>query len=332
MRKFTQIWSILGILLVAMSAFASPEVSNTFRIGDGASSNKQVVFNRGGSNPQVRWSQSGGCLQWSNDGSTFKCIGLVSDLNSTGGSTGQLVRVSGSGTTGFTTATYPATAGTSGNRLVSDGTNWLSTANTACLSARITTTDHAYALTGSPLYLIVRVRGGGGGGGGGASAGSTGSTTSVAGSGLTTVSALGGVGGNASGDGRGGLGGSCSNATLCVAGDQGQSTQGNSGSAGQGAYGGGGGGSGGAYGGSNGGGSGSSAATGSGGGGGGGGGNGTLYATSGGGETGTGYVIFSGSLPSTLDITIGAGGNGSGGTPAGGNGGSGDAYIQQCYQ
>ena len=42
------------------------------------------------------------------------------------GSTGQLLRSAGTGTPIWTTATYPTTAGTSGNVLTSDGTNWTS--------------------------------------------------------------------------------------------------------------------------------------------------------------------------------------------------------------
>lgn len=50
-------------------------------------------------------------------------------LNFGFGSTGQLVRSNGTGAApGYTTATYPSTAGTSGNVLTSDGTNWTSTA------------------------------------------------------------------------------------------------------------------------------------------------------------------------------------------------------------
>lgn len=48
--------------------------------------------------------------------------------NIAGGAAGQLPRQTGAGTTGFTTATYPATAGTSGNVLTSDGTNFVSSA------------------------------------------------------------------------------------------------------------------------------------------------------------------------------------------------------------
>lgn len=48
--------------------------------------------------------------------------------NIAGGAAGQLARQTGAGATGFTTATFPTTAGTSGNVLTSDGTNWTSAA------------------------------------------------------------------------------------------------------------------------------------------------------------------------------------------------------------
>lgn len=44
------------------------------------------------------------------------------------GSSGQILRSNGSASPSFSTATYPATAGTAGNVLTSDGTNWTSAA------------------------------------------------------------------------------------------------------------------------------------------------------------------------------------------------------------
>lgn len=49
---------------------------------------------------------------------------------SAAGSSGQILRSAGAAAPTWSTATYPATAGTSGNALVSDGTNWASTALT----------------------------------------------------------------------------------------------------------------------------------------------------------------------------------------------------------
>jgi hypothetical protein len=51
--------------------------------------------------------------------------------NIAGGAAGQIPRQTGAGATGFTTATFPTTAGTIGNVLTSDGTNWASTAPAA---------------------------------------------------------------------------------------------------------------------------------------------------------------------------------------------------------
>lgn len=50
------------------------------------------------------------------------------------GTSGQLFRSGGAGAPTWTTATFPATAGTSGNVLVSDGTNWSSSATTLITS------------------------------------------------------------------------------------------------------------------------------------------------------------------------------------------------------
>jgi len=65
----------LLILLMAFPAFAAPEPSNKFKMGDGTASNKVIEMNRGGSNPQIRWSESDSKLQFSNDGADFKNLG-----------------------------------------------------------------------------------------------------------------------------------------------------------------------------------------------------------------------------------------------------------------
>lgn len=65
----------LLIFLMAFSALAAPEPSNKFKMGDGTASNKVIEMNRGGSNPQIRWSESDSKLQFSNDGADFKNLG-----------------------------------------------------------------------------------------------------------------------------------------------------------------------------------------------------------------------------------------------------------------
>lgn len=48
---------------------------NDFTYGDGAATNKRLTWNRGGSNPQVRWNESLSRLEYSNNGSSFSAIG-----------------------------------------------------------------------------------------------------------------------------------------------------------------------------------------------------------------------------------------------------------------
>lgn len=48
---------------------------NDFGLGDGAASNKTITFDRGGSNPIIRWNEVGSELEFSNDGITFQAIG-----------------------------------------------------------------------------------------------------------------------------------------------------------------------------------------------------------------------------------------------------------------
>lgn len=52
-------------------------------LGTGAAANQSVIFNRGGSNPTIRWNESNSVLEFSNDGSSFTNIGSGS-----GGSAG----------------------------------------------------------------------------------------------------------------------------------------------------------------------------------------------------------------------------------------------------
>lgn len=98
---------------------------------------------------------------------------------------GQIIRSGASTTPSWSTATYPATAGSSGNVLTSDGTNWTSAAPATggTVVAQVFTGNGTYTPTAGMKYCVVEVVGGGGGGG---------ATTSTSGS---TVSAGGGGGG-----------------------------------------------------------------------------------------------------------------------------------------
>jgi hypothetical protein len=48
---------------------------NDFTYGDGAATNKRLTWNRGGSNPQVRWNESLSRLEYSNNGTNYAAIG-----------------------------------------------------------------------------------------------------------------------------------------------------------------------------------------------------------------------------------------------------------------
>lgn len=64
-------------LLTANCAWAATIPSNTIRFGDGAASNKQIIFNKGlgSTNPRFQWNNSSSSLQFANDGTTFNDIG-----------------------------------------------------------------------------------------------------------------------------------------------------------------------------------------------------------------------------------------------------------------
>lgn len=73
MRPF--IFSLLmAFLAVTVQA---DQLSNTFKMGNGTQSNKRIILNRGGSNPEIRWNETTDKLQFSNDGSAFENIGTL---------------------------------------------------------------------------------------------------------------------------------------------------------------------------------------------------------------------------------------------------------------
>ena len=119
------------------------------------------------------------------------------------GASGQLFQSTGTTAPGWTTATYPATAGAAGNILVSDGANFVSSTRASALKAPTqqiftsSTGTYTTPTTPSPLYLRVRIVAGGGGGGGGTGTG--GSPTSGGAGGTSTfgtslLTAIGGSG------------------------------------------------------------------------------------------------------------------------------------------
>lgn len=83
--------------------------------------------------------------------------------------TGKVLRAQGVGSAPvFSTATYPDTAGTSGNVLTSDGTNWNSSAPAtfSVINVQTFTSSGTYTPTAGMKYCVVECIGAGGGGGG----------------------------------------------------------------------------------------------------------------------------------------------------------------------
>lgn len=87
---------------------------------------------------------------------------------------GQIPRSGANSAPSWSTATYPATAGTSGNVLTSDGTNWISSPASGgsginTVNVQVFKTSGTYTPTSGMKYCIVEMQAGGGGGGGSAS-------------------------------------------------------------------------------------------------------------------------------------------------------------------
>lgn len=91
-------------------------------------------------------------------------------LTGTGtGSAGQVLQSAGAGSPpAYSTATYPSTAGTSGNVLTSNGTNFVSSAPASFTRIVVQTfiANGTYTPTSGMKYCIAECVGGGGGGGG----------------------------------------------------------------------------------------------------------------------------------------------------------------------
>lgn len=87
------------------------------------------------------------------------------------GTTGQVLQASTAGSPSWSTATYPSTAGTSGNVLTSNGTNFISSApiGFSVISATVfsTASTNAFTPNANTVYIYYELCAGGGGGGGG---------------------------------------------------------------------------------------------------------------------------------------------------------------------
>ena len=102
----------------------------------------QLSLTRGGTNASLTASNGG--MVYSNGTALAILAGTAT--------AGQIIRSGASTTPTWSTATYPATAGTSGNVLTSDGTNWNSTAPSASATSVITN-DTTTNATVYPLWV-----------------------------------------------------------------------------------------------------------------------------------------------------------------------------------
>lgn len=65
----------LTVFLLNCLAHAQVWTSNTAKLGNGAASNKRIILNRGASNPEIRWNESTGQIEISNNGTVFTTLG-----------------------------------------------------------------------------------------------------------------------------------------------------------------------------------------------------------------------------------------------------------------
>lgn len=89
---------------------------NDLTLGDGAASDKQLIWDIGGSNPRIKWDDAAGALQFSNDGSTFAAIG-------SGGGGGAGVNILLDSNPDFEDGSPPSDWTSSGGTFVVESTN-----------------------------------------------------------------------------------------------------------------------------------------------------------------------------------------------------------------
>jgi hypothetical protein len=119
----------------------------------------QLLQVAGGGTGQSSALVAGGVLY----GSTSTAMGVTA----AGTVAGQVLQSNVAGAPTFSTATYPATAGTAGNVMMSNGTNWASTSASGILvDVKILTASGNYTPTSGVTKVFIRMVGGGGAGGG----------------------------------------------------------------------------------------------------------------------------------------------------------------------
>jgi hypothetical protein len=139
--------------------------ANTFWQGNGAWSAVDLAADVTGIAPLANGGTNAN-LSASNGGIVYSGSSAFAVLSGTA-TAGQVLRSGASAAPSWSTATYPATAGTSGNILTSDGTNWTSTVPTGTfIGTQVLTTGTTYTPTsGTKTVTLVLIGAGGGGGG-----------------------------------------------------------------------------------------------------------------------------------------------------------------------
>lgn len=123
--------------------------------------NGQLSLARGGSNAS---------LTASNGGIVYSTASAMAILAGTA-TAGQMLRSGASGAPSWSTATYPSTAGTTGNVLTSDGANWVSSPSASSsgrlLGLQVLTSSGTITANANANSWLIMIKGGGGGGAGG---------------------------------------------------------------------------------------------------------------------------------------------------------------------
>lgn len=155
-------------------------------------------------------------LTASNGGIVYSNASTLAILAGTA-TAGQMLRSGLSSAPTWSTATFPATAGTSGNVLTSDGTNFISSAPASqagrLINVQVFTATGTYTKTTGAITAIVKLVGSGGGGAGSGSAGGGTGGTPTANTFGAILTANGGVGGVFQA-GTGSAGGTASGANI----------------------------------------------------------------------------------------------------------------------
>lgn len=144
-NRITSTGGTTPVIDISASYVGQTSITTLGTVTTGVWNGTNIALANGGTNASLTASNGG----------VFYSTGSAGAILSGTATAGQILRSGASAAPSWSTATYPATAGTSGNILTSDGTNWTSTANITFSTGRITLTNaQLKAINTTPITVL----------------------------------------------------------------------------------------------------------------------------------------------------------------------------------